>query len=204
MSDQTYQVGEKEYGLEELQNLIEKGNYALEMEQKYNTPFENAWSAYGKTQNENKDLKEKISEYEKGNGSQKWQEEAKKTFLTRDELDQEVEQRIATREQIKDITSQFKKLEKDIDGTDGRPKFDNQEILDYMKENNLLDPEKAYNLKHMDQIAEWKAKQMIEKPEFANPSGHPAANKQPVQTKFNRDNLGAAISEALGENSGKI
>ena len=204
MSDQTFQVGEKDYSLDELQGLIEKGNYALEMEKKYNTPFENAWSAYGKSQNELKEYKDKITEYEKNNGSQNWQEEAKKTFLTREDLDKEVENRLTQRDIVKDNLAKVEKLTSEYDGKDGKPKFEAQEALDYMKENNMLDIEKAFKSLHQDDLVDWKAKQLATKPEFLNPEGNAGEKKQPVQTRYTRDNLRGAISEALSESSGKI
>jgi hypothetical protein len=209
MSD-TFQVGDKEYSLEELQKKIEKGDYAIEMEQKYNTPFENAWSAYGKTQNENRELREKLEAFEKQTPATPVTPDLDEVFnqkgvVTKDQFDTMLDERLSSREQVKEIASKFKNLEGDIDGKDGRPKFDTQEVLKFMQENNLLDPDRAYNLLHQDEIANWKVEQLTKKPGFApTNSGESASNKSPTQVSLNRDNLGAALTEALNASGGRI
>ncbi len=62
------------------------------------------------------------------------------------------------------FVSECNRLEGKYDGSDGMPKFVATEVAGYMDElaktgQFISDPETAYKLKHLDQIAEIKAKQ---------------------------------------------
>ncbi len=59
------------------------------------------------------------------------------------------------------IDSQIKDLEKTIDGTDGRPAFKRQEVLDWIQNNQyrVTNVEDAYKLMHEEQIAKWRIEQ---------------------------------------------
>lgn len=208
-----FQVGDKEYSLEELQTLIDKGSYALDMEKEFNTDFKNAWSAYGKSQNRIKEMETELDKYktqapvaESKPEINLDEEFSKRGILSREEADKLVEEKLATKERTNQIVSQFKKLEGDLTGEDGRPKFESEKVLEYMQQNpGLLDPEKAYNMMYLDEISTWKAEQLSKKPGFApTNTSNTAANKQPQPVSYNRDNVDAALREALSESSGKI
>lgn len=51
------------------------------------------------------------------------------------------------------IANKAERLEKQITGADGRPAFKADEVLDFMFDNSLNDPEEAYNLKHREELA---------------------------------------------------
>lgn len=208
-----YQIGEKEYSLEELQKLIDKGSYAIEMESKFNTPFESAWSAYGRTQNENRELREQLEaakaqpqEVEKPEQTPNFDEIlAQKGYLSREDAEKLVEEKITLKQQVEQIAGTMKSLEGKLDGSDGRPKFEINDMLTYMQENSMTDPEKAYNYRYSDEIATWKADKAGTKPEFApSNTGDTNASKSPAAVAFNRDNVDAALREALSESGGKI
>ena len=81
-------------------------------------------------------------------------------FVTREE-----QQRIMQEEKAANMfISECNRLEGKYDGSDGMPKFVATEVAAYMDElaktgQFISDPETAYKLKHLDQIAEIKAKQ---------------------------------------------
>ena len=85
-------------------------------------------------------------------------------------------------EAVKDteFKSEIKTLEKELDGKDGRPKFDPKEIGSYALENNLthLKPLDVYRHKHFDTLMDWGAKKAIEK------------NKAPGSPEGGRTNKG--------------
>lgn len=207
-----YQIGEKEYSLEDLQALIGDGEKKREYEKTYNTTFDSAWSAYGKTQNENKQLREELEslknkttetpKLEMPNLDEVFNQ---KGFVTREEAERLADERFEYKNQVNAIANQFKKLESEITGDDGRPKFVKDEVLEFMQQNNIIDAEKAYNMMHLDEIANWKAEQLTKKPGFAptNP-GQTNAQKTPAPVTYNRDNVDAALREALSERRGKV
>jgi len=214
---QNYQIGEKEYSLDELQTLIDKGSYALEMEKEFNTDFKGAWSAYGKSQNKVKELEDalEVERKAKADAAQSApttsqlpnldEELSKRGYLSKEDADKLLDEKLTYREQVQAIASQFKKLEGEITGEDGRPKFETEKVLGYMKENNLIDPQKAYDMMNLDEISNWKAEQIAKKPGFApSNTSNTASNKQPQPVTYNRDNVDMALREVLSESQGKI
>lgn len=222
-------IGDQEYTLEEAQALIDKGQTAKEMEEKYNTDFSSAWSAYGKSQNEKKELDQKLqdatAELEKLRSSmpkteapQKGltreeleelgyvrKEDVDKSYVKKDEIDSIFDSKIQTEREAQKIVQKMDYLKETIDGEDGRPKFEPEKVLDYMSEHNTLDPEEAYNQMHKDAIEEWKQKQLDgKKPSgmgVVNNTGNP--DKTPQEPSVVRDNLGPSIREALSESTMK-
>jgi len=90
-------------------------------------------------------------------------------------------------------------LEKKYDGSDGRPKANSQEILEYMQDTGIQDPETAYKVKYEKEIDQWRDKKLGEakKPGLVTEKAA-TTGKEPEQRKLNRDSLGAAIAESLG------
>lgn len=208
----SYQIGDKEYKLEELQKLIEDGEMKREYETQYNTDFKSAWSAYGKSQNEKKQLQEELDRLkttpppkEEATEINLDEELNKRGYLSREEAQKIVDERLEYNQTVQSIAGQFKNLEKEITGTDGRPKFESDKVLEYMKENpGLTDPAKAYNLMYLDEIAAWKAEKLTKKPDFSTNTGETAVDKQPRPVSYDRENIDAALREALSESSGKF
>lgn len=211
MEDQTFKIGEKEFSLEEIQGLIADGEQKREYESKYNTTFDNAWSAYGRGQNKIKELEEELSKVKEVKPTDTEeidldQEFKKRGYLTREETEKLFEEKQQYQQTIMSIANQFVSLEKEFNGADGRPKFDKQEILTYMEEHpGLLDPKQAYEMKNLDALASWKAKKLTETPEFDRPNeGNTATDKTPVPIKIDRNNVDSALREALAESRGKF
>lgn len=208
----SYQIGDKEYELEELQKLIEDGEMKREYETKFNTNFENAWSAYGKSQNEKRALQEELEKLKTATPAKVDaptinldEELSKRGYLSREEAQKLVDERVEYTQNVQAIASQFRTLERDLTGEDGRPKFESEKVLEYMRENpGLTDPKKAYDLMHLDEIAAWKAEQLTKKPGFHTNTGDTAVSKQPQPVVIDRSNVDAALREALAESSGKF
>ena len=53
------------------------------------------------------------------------------------------------------LVRRVKELELEINGSDGRPKFNSDEIIPFMAENQLDDLEEAYQLKHSAELVGW-------------------------------------------------
>lgn len=93
--------------------------------------------------------------------------------LIQSEINKGIEQR--TKEEIaqkqeeekkkfqENLVSEIKKLEKEFDGSDGRPKYSDAEILAWQKENKklYLPPKEAYELKYKNELIEWEVQKRL-------------------------------------------
>lgn len=201
-------VGDEEYTQEELNRLVGLGKIGVEAEEKYNTKIDKVWPEFSKSRNEVKDLQEKVEALEKGNTAPIMEgddaqvsealEAAKRLgLMTKDQFDELYAQRRAA-EKLLDQTSG---LEKEYNGADGRPKFDQKEVLQFMAENGINDPELAYKVRYEKELDEWKEKRLTgaKKSNIVTSTNAGATSKAPEQVKPNRDNIQALIEESLGQ-----
>lgn len=140
-------------------------------------------------------------------------EEAPAEGLTKDQLEdfwnQKEEERVAKQketEQASMIRTEITEMEKSWDGNEGKPKYDDDAVVAWQKENSKLHltPKAAfYEMKHSE-IVDYEVKQRLtKKPEVQNvetPGGVPGG-RQPAETKPTTQlDLRAAVLEAM-ENS---
>lgn len=215
-------VGDKEYTQEELSQLVGLGEIGRELETKWNTKIDKIYPEYTKTQQNYKDLETKAKEYEaklKEIEAKKQdlpedqviaqaREAAKKVgLLTNDDfnplLEKSFRQFYVQERAAERLLEEVKGFEGKIDGKDGRPAFVAKDILEYMQENSISNPETAYKLKFENEIDAWKEAQLgkIKKPGMTTIDSTTAGAKQPPKANINRDNLGEAIREALYPNN---
>jgi hypothetical protein len=84
-------------------------------------------------------------------------------YVDKTTVDQLVEEKLSAYKWQERFVNQMDQLEKKYTGKDGGPKFDKDEIARFMddqmaKGNQITDPELAFKIMHMDQLAEGKAK----------------------------------------------
>jgi len=89
----------------------------------------------------------------------------KDEVVTKEDL-AKLEERLAYQSKLND-------LEKTINGSDGKPVFNKQEVIKYMQEHPVYDPEIAYEQLNKDKLKEFEIKQYLE----AKNSPSPAAEK---------------------------
>ena len=77
-----------------------------------------------------------------------------KGFTTKEELDSRIKQ-IEDRQVLNGEHSRF---ENDLDGEDGRPKYDRQKVENYMREHGIWDPQAAYREMNFDELVDWELK----------------------------------------------
>jgi hypothetical protein len=201
-------VGEEEYTQEELSRLVGLGKIGLEAEEKFNTKIDKVWPEYTKSQNEIKRLKQLEEEYEtiRQNKSaepedvekayQEAREAARKLgLITVDDF----RDLYYKEEAAKDLVSRGRELEKTFDGSDGRPKFDVEDMFNYMAQNHIQDPELAYKIRFESELDSWKETQLAKgkKPGLTTNTQSAAGTKAPPNVKPNRDNLDELIREQL-------
>lgn len=99
---------------------------------------------------------------------------------------------------IQSVLSEAESLEKELNGEDGRPKFNKKQVLAYASAYKLGLKE-AYEDMHSDSLKTWKDSQVtkIQKPgtRTLQPT---AGGKQPKDAKPNRHNLRDMVEESLG------
>lgn len=211
----------------EATELLGKGKLAREYEQRWNSPIDSLASAYGKSQSELVAERTKVQEYEKQLqqyqakkeagiettvDTEKARETARKLgfvlrediekdgYIKAEDFDKKFEEKLTQREEVNRILSDANRLEKEIDGTDGRPSFNKKIVLAYANTYGHTDLQKAYEEMHEGQLKSWQEKQIAEK---KNPSLKTFKTiggvKNPNRPKITDANLGEALKEVMGE-----
>lgn len=201
-------VGDDEYTQDELNELVGLGKIGKEAEEKFNTKIDKVWPEFSRSRNEVKELQDKISELEKGNiaplteggddqTAQALEAAKRLGLMTQDQFDQLYAERRAAEK----LLDQTDTLAKEYTGSDGRPKFVQQDILEYMRDNGINDPELAYKVKFESELDAWKEQKLTgaKKTNIVTSNNTGATSKAPEQVKPNRDNIQALIEESLGQ-----
>lgn len=212
-------LGEDEYTQDELQRYVELGKIGVEAEEKYNTKLDKVWPEYSRKSNELKQAQEKLEELqgeieqkvESGEqtpteGIEEAKEAAKRLGIVTDDAFEDFmgksfrkyykQERSAER-----LLDEAKTLEKELDGSDGRPKFDTEEVLTFMSENpGFKDINKAYEAMHPEKMAEWRANKILEgKKKGIVTQEETSSNKKPKEVKVTKDNLKSLIGEIVNQ-----
>ena len=208
-------LGDEEFDPEELKEIVGKGRFAKEVEEKYNTKIDKVWPEYTKATQELKALREEKSQWESQKQAeiekappetlsedqlvQQAKAQARRLgLITVDDIDEYVTQKVTAIQQATEMLDDCRKLEAEYKGDDGRPKFDTQEVLEHMKATGIRSPIRAYKDKYEEQLDKWKESRLLgaKKP---NPytEGGLGGNREPSEVKLNKDNLEAALREVL-------
>ena len=114
---------------------------------------------------------------------------AKLGFVRKSDVEKVIEAKLAEDKMVAEIEQKVVKLEADWNGKDGKPKFDRNEVADFMEKNGIYDPEYAFKLlKENDLKVYWLSQQ---KPAPAST----ARNSASVQPDTSHDN--ALLQEAI-------
>ena len=108
--------------------------------------------------------------------------------------------------QSKTIKEEVSSLEKEWDGEDGKPKYDDKKVLEWQEQNSKmhLSPREAFNEMGRDTIIDWEIKnRMAKKPEVQTvetPGGTPTTREPESKTPKNTEDLRSAVMEAMSSN----
>ena len=214
-ADTKIKIGEAEYSQADVERLVGLGKIAEEVETKYNTKLDRVYPEYTKSTQKVKDYEIKIAEYEAklketqvkdAQTGQPWTPEQK--ALAKQQLQELLGGEVLTQAQFDQKYVERRSGEKlleecegygdEIDGTDGRPKFDTSEILQHMQETGIRNPLKAYKDKYETQLDEWKTKQIggVKSPGLVTNTQTTTA-KQPPRVRITKDNLVQSIRDEL-------
>lgn len=208
----------------ELESIISKGKQTIDLEKQWNTPVDKVWPEYGQTReqlktisSERDEYKQKLADFEaKQNAGvetptdvREAQEAARKLGLTlkedldkegyvrKDDLDKYLSEREVQQQEVKKVLEKADSLEKEINGTDGRPAFNKRIVLAYANAYNISDLEKAYEDMHKPQLDAWKAEQVNSQRSKGLKTLGQGGEKSVKETKVTDDNVNSLLSETL-------
>jgi len=143
-------------------------------------------------------------------------EEVQEEALTLEKIEELLEQKEAQRleeqrkeEQMKAIKAEVSKLEKEWDGSNGKPKYDDKAVIEWQEANNklYLSPREAFNEMNRDAIIDWEIQnRMSSKPSVENvvtPGGAPVSREPVETTPKTTQELRSAVLEAMDIASGE-
>jgi len=142
--------------------------------------------------------------------------EDEQTAVTIDQVESLLEQRERQRiedaqreSQMQAIKKEVAQLEKEWDGTGGKPKYDDAATVKWQEENDklYLSPSEAFNAMNRDAIINWEIQNRMEnKPEIKNvetPGGMPVSREPAEVTPKTTQELRSAVLEAMEIASGE-
>ena len=212
--EEKIKVGESEYSQEDLSRLVGLGKLAEESESRFNTKIDRVWPEFTKNQNELKQLREEKEQWE----SQKKQQEevpedlalqqarqaAKKVGIVTDDLfedllDKSFRQRYVRERAAEKLLDEAADLENKYNGSDGRPKFNSDEILQHMQDTGIRSPEKAYKDRYEPQLDAWKEQQLRQanRPGLVTNTTTTAGGKVPPVVKITKENINELVAQGL-------
>jgi len=213
--EQKIKIGERELSLEDAQRLLDAGQKAEDFA-KAHGGFEKVVTEFGKRADKIGRLESQLEEIQRKSQEQTqpiqtgWTEENKqvartqlKELLGGEPMTQtQLEQWYADRRGGERLVEECTTYEAEIDGSDGRPKFNTDVILEHMKQTGIRNPFKAYKDKYEDDLDKWKDTEIAKSKKTgmftAQPTG--GLNKQPkMEVPKTEAQLNAAISEIINQ-----
>ena len=221
---ETVNINGVDYSPEDASNLIELGKHTQEREKEWNTKIDNVWPEYTRLTQEQKNWQTEKQGYEEKlkNFQEKKdagvetpadvtaaKEAARKLGLT---LNEDLDQRgyikkedlpgilsnySQEQEAIKKILDEGSSLEKEIDGTDGRPPFNRKVVLAYANAYNIPDLKAAYEDMNKPQLDAWKAHQVESQRSKGLKTISGGGVKSVKEMKVSDDNVKDLLHEAV-------
>ena len=199
-------VGEQEYTQDELNELVGLGSRAREVGSAHGG-FDKFVSEYGRKSERIGELKKQLDEKAKPTESGDPEDQIEQARLAakrlgivlKEDLESYSENYYTNRRAGEKLLESCSSLESEIDGTDGRPKFETQKVLDFMNINQgYTDPKRAYEAMNLDVISDWKAERINKsRSKGITTITQSSGQKMPSEVKVTKDNLQSLISEAM-------
>lgn len=215
-----------EYSPEDAQSLIELGSKTRDLEQKWNTPVDKVWPEFGRLSQEKTQWeteKQKLEEQLQSFQSKQQQgvetpadivqarEAARKLgivldedlsksgYIKKEELDQYLSQKQQEQDAVQKVLADADKLAKEIDGSDGRPKFNKKAVIAYANAYGHTDLMQAYEEMNEEQLKPWKEAQFAKNKSAGLKTLKPSGGKrEPDEARpKNDEELSAILKEQL-------
>lgn len=208
----------------ELESVITKGKQTIDLEKQWDTPVDKVWPEYGKTretlrtvESERDAARKDLAEFQaKQNAGietpadvKQAREDARKLGLTldedldkrgyikKDDLPQLFQTYTQQQEEIKKVLDKADSLEKELNGSDGRPAFNKRIVLAYADAYKIPDLRAAYEDMHKPQLDAWKAEQVNSQRSKGLKTLGQGGEKTVKETKVTDDNVGSLLNESL-------
>ena len=218
------EVGGESYSQDDLNRLVGLGKIAVEAEDRYDTKIDRVWPDYGKTKNDLNTARSRITELEeaaakaiaskvptsvedevqraqavraaKDLGILTSEDLAGRGFITKGDIQSVIQEQM----EVQKLVDTASKLEKEIDGVDGRPKFDAVEVTQFMQDTGIKNMNVAYKVMHEDALDKWKQTKVSK----AKSSGmttlersRAGSPKTPEAVKVDKKNISEMIKRGL-------
>jgi hypothetical protein len=129
-------------------------------------------------------------------------------FITKEEFNQALQQK----EEENRLEDYLTTLETEYDGSDGKPKFNRQEVLQFCVNTGIADPEAGYKLLYEKELNEWNLKNVSKGPtpppvtKGTSGANIPKPKKITLGAPQNEEevDLRTAMEQTLGEESPRI
>jgi hypothetical protein len=220
----TISINGVDYDPTEAQSLIDIGRKTKELETQWNTSVDKVWPEYGRSQEkiktleaERNDARAEIESFrakqnagvETPTDVREAQEAARKLgitlnedlqkegYLKKDDLDKYLEERDKKNQEVNRILASADSLEKEIDGSDGRPSFNKKIVLAYASTYGIGNLKEAYEDMNKDQLDKWKAAQVDAQKAKGLKTLVPGGAKSVKEDKMTDDNVKDRLGEAL-------
>lgn len=225
----TVSINGVDYSPEDAQSLIELGTKTRDLEKQWDTPVDKVWPEYGKTreslravESERDAARKELEDFrtkqnagvETSTDIKEAQDAARKLglslnediekqgYVKKEDLYKEFQTYSQQQAAVNDILTKADNLEKEIDGTDGRPAFNKKVVLAYANAYNIPDLQAAYEDMNKPQLDAWKTKQVTDKRNPGLKTLDAGGQKDVKKVEINKDNLSEHMKEALwGGNS---
>lgn len=221
---QVITINGQEFDPNEAQSLIDLGRKTQEYEQKWNTKLDNVWPEYGRSREqlhkyeaELQEAKAQLSEFQqkRQEGSEtptdlrEAQEAARKLgivlnddlgkagYIRKDDLESWYESKRQQDQAISQVLTEADKLETEINGTDGRPKFNKRAVMAYASAYQKASLLEAYEEMNEDSLKPWKESQLAAQRKASLKTMGSTGKKEPVDPKVDRNNFEKALGESL-------
>lgn len=216
-------INGQEYDPEVAHELIELGSKYRQLETDLNTSLDKVVPAYTRTSQEKKQLEAELAErtaeierlqkasqpkVEPNADVQQIRKAARevglldedvlreKGYMTKDEVKALLDEQKNLEQQATNVLKEADALAKEIDGSDGRVRFNKNAVMAYAYVNNIGDLRQAYEEMNADDNSAWKERQLEAQQRQGLTTLSASGNKkEPGRTKITNNNLGAALGE---------
>jgi len=162
-------IGEEKLNADEAADLVKSGKSFKELTEKYpDIDFNELPKSFTQARQELADLKKKPETPQEDLDDKEVarRKEIDSFFgdpYVQDKIKQTQEEKDKTLREDLEFQKTIESIEAELDGEDGRPKFDKKAVLEYGMEHQNFDPRSCYNDMHETELDEWKLKQKLEK-----------------------------------------
>lgn len=213
---QTFEIEGETYTQDQLNELVKIGKMGKEADEKYNTSIDKIWPDYTKKSQRLKELENEIETIKSNTANRpalpeneeqaikEARDAARKLGLVTDDQFEQLLQNSFRKYFVQEMAAKEmidtgRQLEKEYNGSDGRPKFKLEEMLSWMDENGVTDLNTAYKIRYEKELDAWKEQQIgkNKKGGIVTETASSAGNKKPEEVKVNKGNLRDLLRESL-------